>query len=254
MNTIKLTGFFILLLGFVFCFHTVNAQPDIIQAGFVEYEKKVNMHKWMEDNSWTRELKDRLPVYRTTYFNLRFDSARAVYKVGKEPAEDRWKNMWMQPNQEDNVTIQHFEKATYTAIKQVFEKKYLVQDSLIPIVWRITDETRTIAGFDCRKAVGKLYDSLYVVAFYTDQIALPAGPEIYHGLPGLILGLAFPRYYTTWFATRVELTIPKQSEFEISAGKSTKTTQAELMRTVKEVVQRWGTEEEKQRYFWSIVL
>jgi GLPGLI family protein len=33
--------------------------------------------------------------------------------------------------------------------------------------WRITDETRTIAGFECKKAVTKICDSVYVVAFYT---------------------------------------------------------------------------------------
>ena len=31
------------------------------------------------------------------------------------------------------------------------------------------------------------------------------GPELFTGLPGMILGLAIPRYYTTWFATKVEL-------------------------------------------------
>jgi GLPGLI family protein len=123
-------------------------------------------------------------------------------------AEDKWKNFWGMGNTEENVLYNNYETATTTRSKQVFEKKFLVQDSLVNIEWRLTNETLDIAGFECRKAVGKMFDSLYVVAFFTDQIVSSAGPEIYQGLPGLILGLAFPRYYTTWFATKVELTTP----------------------------------------------
>ena len=70
--------------------------------------------------------------------------------------------------------------------------------------WRITGERRTIAGFECHKAVGRIMDSVYVVAFYTDQIVTNGGPESFNGLPGMILGLAIPRINTTWFATKIE--------------------------------------------------
>ncbi|HSR40342.1 MAG TPA: GLPGLI family protein, partial [Phnomibacter sp.] len=119
--------------------------------------------------------------------------------------------------------------------------------------WRITDETRTIAGFDCRKAVGKMFDSLYVVAFYTDQIVTPAGPEQYNGLPGTILGLAFPRFYTTWFATKVELVQPKPDELKPPVAKATKINRKELMARVVNVFE-WGSEEERQKNFWNTVL
>src|SRR5690606_26879032 len=51
--------------------------------------------------------------------------------------------------------------------------------------------------------IGVIYDTIYVVAFYTDEILLRGGPEGFGGLPGTILGLAIPRYNTTWFATKV---------------------------------------------------
>ena len=73
------------------------------------------------------------------------------------------------------------------------------------IKWKIENETRKIAGWECRKAVGRIYDSVYVVAFYCPEIIPQGGPELFSGLPGMILGLAIPRYYTTWFATKIEL-------------------------------------------------
>ncbi|MGL1507608.1 GLPGLI family protein, partial [Vibrio parahaemolyticus] len=72
--------------------------------------------------------------------------------------------------------------------REVYERTYLVQDSVRQLDWRITDETRDIAGFECRKAVTKICDSVYIVAFYTDQIPVSAGPESFGGLPGMILG------------------------------------------------------------------
>jgi GLPGLI family protein len=232
---------------------SLHAQQKIITFGKIEYEKKVNMHKYIEDNSWSQEFKDRMPVYQVSYHNLIFDSTSSVFKAGKENPDDKWKSSWGGSTGEENITYQNFSAGSITALKQVFEKKFMVQDSLLDIEWRITDETRTIAGFDCRKAVGKMYDSLYVIAFYTDQIVTPSGPEQYNGLPGTILGLAFPRFYTTWFATKVELIAPKPEEIKAPVGKATKINRKELMAQVRNVY-NWGSEESRQKYFWNTVL
>lgn len=245
--------YFFLVIVFTVFYNSLYSQAKMVSFGKIEYEKKVNMHKFMEDNSWTRELKDRMPAYQVTYFNLFFDSTSSVFKAGKENPDDKWKSMSGQSGSEENVTYQNFNSGTITALKQVFEKKFLLEDSLLNIEWRITDETRTIAGFDCRKAVGKMFDSLYVVAFYTDQIVTPAGPEQYNGLPGTILGLAFPRFYTTWFATKVELVQPKPEEMKPPVTKATKINRKELMARVVNVFE-WGSEEERQKYFWNTVL
>lgn len=242
----------VLLLQAVVC--CSFAQARILSVGKIEYEKKVNMHKQLGDDSWTSEIKDRLPVYRTTYFDLLFDSTSSTFKAGREAPDDKWKSMWGQMDNADNVVHQDFAAGKTTALKQVFEKKFLIQDSLLNIEWRITDETRSIAGFDCRKAVGRFFDSLYVVAFYAEQIASPAGPEQYGGLPGTILGLAFPRYYTTWFATKVELINPKPDELKPPLNsKATRMNRRDLIKQVTNVF-KWGSEEEKQRSIWSIVL
>lgn len=247
---------FILVLPVIVCttFLPVYAvaQAIFVTKGKIEFEKKINMHKYIDDNSWTREFKDRMPVYQTSYFDLVFDSGVTVYKTGRVVADDKWKNMWSENSDEDVIKMD-YAGGIYTEFKQVFEKKFLVQDSMLKIDWRITDEYRTIAGFDCRKAVGRFFDSLYVVAFYTDQIPLAGGPEQYNGLPGVILGLALPRYFTTWFATKVEIVTPKPEEFNLPNGKAAKVSRKELMDQVVKVFE-WGSEEEKQKGFWNIIL
>ncbi|MDN5286375.1 MAG: hypothetical protein JWR38_2649 [Mucilaginibacter sp.] len=94
---------------------------------------------------------------------------------------------------------------TNTAItqKNVFEELFLVKDSTKRIKWKITGESREIAGYSCRRANGLILDSIYVVAFYTDEIPVSGGPESFTGLPGMILGVALPHENVTWFATKV---------------------------------------------------
>lgn len=84
------------------------------------------------------------------------------------------------------------------------DEKYLLSDSLENLTWRFTDEYRTIAGYECRRVNGATKDSLYVVAFYTDQIPVSAGPALTNGLPGMILGLIIPEMHIQYWATHVE--------------------------------------------------
>lgn len=60
------------------------------------------------------------------------------------------------------------------------------KDSLIDWEWKITRESQIIKGYLCKKAISEKFDSL-LIAWFTEEIPVNAGPEKYHGLPGLIL-------------------------------------------------------------------
>jgi GLPGLI family protein len=62
-------------------------------------------------------------------------------------------------------------------------------------------------------------DSIYVVAFYTDEIHVSGGPESFHGLPGMILGVAVPHENVTWFATKVTETVDSKNIVPPKKGK-----------------------------------
>src|SRR5688500_12403147 len=80
-----------------------------------------------------------------------------------------------------------------------------MEDSVSKIKWKLTADTRMIACYECRKAIGILADSIAVFAFYTDEIMISGGPEGIHGLPGMILGVGIPRLHATWFAAKGEV-------------------------------------------------
>ena len=119
------------------------------------------------------------------------------------------------------------------------------------IKWKITDETRAIAGFQCRRANALIMDSIYVVAFYTDEIITNGGPESFSGLPGMILGVAIPHEHITWFATKVYTeTIPEASVKPPVKGK--KITNANLLTTLQDRMKDWG--KWARRYILQIMI
>lgn len=102
-----------------------------------------------------------------------------------------------------------YENLKTNELKSIFElggQDVLIQDSLMNIKWKITDEYRNIAGYNCRRANGLVLDSVYVVAYYTDEIPVSAGPSCFRGLPGMILGVAVPELHYNMFATKVDMT------------------------------------------------
>jgi GLPGLI family protein len=185
----------------IFCFHALQAQ--FIKAGKIEYERRTNQHSFLEDeNMFDAMIKESMPKFAVTYNDLIFDEKTSLFKEGKEP--EHRKIHWS-INYITNIVFRDLEKGSRLTQKNIFGSEYLVQDSLLKVDWKITSEPRTIAGFECRKAVGRIFDSVVVIAFYTDEILASAGPESFGGLPGMILGLAIPRLHTTWYATKLEL-------------------------------------------------
>lgn len=214
-------------------------QANFIEAAKVEYEKVVNMHKLMDDgDDWFADFKKRMPALRKLYFDLYLAGNQSFYKPGKETIDDKY--MGWGDLTEGNHAYLNLAAGTVVHQKQIYEEKFLVSDSLLHIEWKLMDETRSIAGYECRKALGRFNDSLYVIAFYTDEILINAGPEGFHGLPGLILGVAFPRIHTTWFATKVERISDKELATIKAPTSGKKVNRNELMATVQNIVKRWS--------------
>lgn len=222
---------------------TATAQTNFVQYGRVEYEKKTNQHTPLEedaDNVWNAERMKAIPKFVTDVYELRFNNNKSVYKLARENPDNRYMMWGAKPNETDAI-VTDFTTGAISSQKDIFENTYLLKDSIRNLEWKIGNETREIAGFECRKAVTKICDSVYVVAFYTDQIPVSAGPESFAGLPGLILGLAVPRLYTTWFATKLELIEPTTTQLS-PAQKGKKVTRQQMLAELNKGMKEWGKE------------
>ncbi len=235
------------------CAIQLNAQAIFLGEGKIEFERKINVPRQFdveENDEWFKTYVSKLPKFYNSYFNLSFGDNKTVYRPGREGDNNRQVQWAIGPSKE-NVVIKDFNNQTITSNKKVFEETYLIHDSLPAIEWRITDEMRTIANFECRKAVGKICDSVYVVAFYTEEITISSGPESFGGLPGMILGIAIPRLYTTWFATKVEIVAPAAKDF-VAPTRGKKASQKEIEKTLQSAIKDWG--KEGQRNIWWVML
>jgi GLPGLI family protein len=157
--------------------------------------------------------------------------------MAKENPDNKYMVFGFKPSEID-FTIQNLNEELTVMKKSLFEKEYFIKDSLTKYEWKITGEIRDIAGFECKKAVTKICDSVVVVAFYTDQIIVKGGPESFHGLPGMILGLAIPRLSETIYATKLELISP---EIPIPVeGKSKVVKRNQITSDLKKGLEQWG--------------
>lgn len=237
------------ILAIVAALIALPATAQFTFQGKIEYERKSNVHRQLEDmmtdddeddnssRDWLSKIKSQVPKFKSTFFDYSFNQNAGFYKPGREV--DNPTKGWGSSPAESNEVYTDFTKGRVAANKQVFEQKYLIDDSMRVIDWKIMDEIRIVANYKCRKAVGRICDSVYVVAFYADDIPVSGGPEMFSGLPGMILELAVPRLYTTWIATKVEMIPPTPEEMKVPQ-KGKKVTQQKMHEDLMASISKWG--------------
>ena len=240
---------YILLTAVTLSFQSLQAQV-FIEKGMIEYEVNLNNHKALGTGTWAEMFKDKIPKLSTSYYQLTFDADKSIYVFNRKDEKTK-SPIGFGSDGEENVWFNDYAKEIFTQQKSVFGDTYILTDSLIKIDWKMTNESREIAGFNCRKAVGKLFDSVYVFAFYTDEIAVSGGPMSLHGLPGMIMGITIPRMFCSWVATKLEVNGVNYSKINAPA-KGKKKKAKELQETVVKATKDWGSW--GQQAVWNIFL
>lgn len=107
--------------------------------------------------------------------------------------------------------------------RELFNKTFVIEDSIRSLNWKISPETKTILDHTCRKATAQriqqgfrmimendqvkreqVTDTVSIIAWFTDAIPLFAGPEQYQGqLPGLILEMDINNGGTRYIAKEI---------------------------------------------------
>ena len=123
-------------------------------------------------------------------------------------------------------TIIDAAKGAITILKEYGEQKYMIK--LTPADWKDankkyenvsftqTDETKTIAGNTCKKAIGKLVDGTTFTVWYTTELA-PENKDFQYAtksLPGLAM-----EYETNLGSMKVTYTVSKISFAPVAAAK-----------------------------------
>jgi GLPGLI family protein len=195
-----------------------------VKEGKLIFERKINMHKMITDP----EMRRNIPEFRSEKFELVFNEQATVFKtLPNEDAPDPFANSGGGGTRGMGFMFRMPETNTYTDIasqmqyeaRSIFENEYLIIDTLKPNSWKLSDETKTIANYVCKKATtsvapmaftmrfgggdrrgggggrngdttkqaDKKPNEIQLVVWYTEAIPLSIGPDTYSGLPGAIL-------------------------------------------------------------------
>ena len=235
----------------------LNAQQFINKA-VIEYEVKTNIKKTMGNDSWDELLKDALPQFKTGYYLYTFADNKSIFKFDHWPPVLKIPD-YLKRNDEENVWYFDHANDKFSMQKTVFGSNFITEDTIPVIKWKIINESRVIAGFNCRKAEGVISDSVYVFAFYTDEITIPGGPCSISGLPGMILGVTIPRMYTSWIATKIMVNnVPVNNIKQVIAKKPF--TMATLKSTIKDRTKDWIRSDDPdsnkwmEQLMWNVLL
>lgn len=243
MKAIIITIISIFTGNFLFAQHA-----RIVTSGSIEFEKTVNMRAITKQEVGTNPSAGTIqsveqwnrthPQFKKLTSTLVFDHSKTLYTPNA--ASDDGSNFAGNPMAKQfNTNYTDLATGISTIQKDIYGNTYLLKDSTAKIKWKITGDTREIAGYTCRRANGLIHDSTYVVAFYTDKIWVSGGPESFSGLPGMILGVVLPHENVTWYATKVtDVAIPPAAIVPPKRGKVVNNT--ELLETLKKAMRGWG--------------
>ena len=210
-----------------------------------------------------------LPKSRTDKFELLFGNNQSLWKhadeeAGADEVSGNGMQIRMVAQGQNDVIFCDFAGARKTEQREMLERKFIVADSIRRLSWILSSETKTILGHPCRKATaqragrrtqmtmenGKIErkevaDTATIIAWFTPDIPVPAGPEVQGQLPGLILALDINDgrivYQATDLSPKADLTLIKEPTKgkKLSPDEYTKET-AKMMEELQKNIQAGG--------------
>lgn len=188
---------------------TLNLQAQT-KEGTILYERKVDMHSALSDES----MKAMVPQYQTSEFTLVFKDSITTYKaVPKDETPDPFDGgggnrimIRIGGPGDDGVTYKNLSSGKQLQENTLEDKKYIVSDTIKTPAWKLADETKTILNHVCKKATMTTERGTNIVAWYAEDMPVPAGPDRFSGLPGIVLLADADNGRMTFTATQIQPT------------------------------------------------
>lgn len=187
--------------------------------GKVVFERTVQMQIRIATNDGGNDeaIQNMLPKTRKDKFELSFANNTTIWKqMEEEPQDDMGSGQAVGGMQirmigagSDDVLYSQLETTRKVELRELGTKKFIVEDSIKPMNWKLSEETKTVLGHLCRKATSQkigtrmmmnmdngkmerkeIADTSYIIAWFASDIPVSSGPAEYQAqLPGMILEL-----------------------------------------------------------------
>jgi len=201
-------------------------------------------------------------------YTLEFDKGQSIYKKEEKLSAPQPNSSGFSISISSttaaggDILYKNIKENRYTSSNESYSKLFLVQDELQKHDWKLENETKNIGQYTCYKATKTITktvivssftsfsvndkksnkdddeekepetkeETVTITAWYTPQIPVGTGPDIYHGLPGLILEVNDGR--TTTICSKIVLNPKNKIEIK-EPKKGKKVNQSEFNAIVK---------------------
>jgi len=130
----------------------------------------------------------------------------------------------------NHTIFKNYPQGKITSTENIFKDYYKYEEPISLFNWIITNETKTISGYNCQKATATFAGRDYV-AWFTNEIPIADGPYKFNGLPGLIVKINDTKNHYEYKLTRFKKIT---GDIGIAERNYIKTTKKEFKKVKKE--------------------
>src|SRR5690348_8487552 len=130
------------------------------KEGKVLYERTTQLQ--INFPGGNEEMQRMIPRSRTDKFELSFGNNISLWKAAPQDNEDETLSgptpdgggmqIRIMAQGAHDVLFNNFEKGTRTEQRELMDKKFIIDDSIKPLKWKMTGETKSILNHNCMKA------------------------------------------------------------------------------------------------------
>lgn len=126
---------------------------------------------------------------KPSYYNLTLTPDESDFRVVDKVTNDQPSEggIVIKVSANNGITYKNLNEKVSIKATTSFNQDFLIMDSLKNYDWKITRESKEILGYEVRKAEALADSTTNLVAWYAPKLTYKNGPDVYGGLPGLIM-------------------------------------------------------------------
>lgn len=258
----KLFAITLLAMGSVFSTAAQQTQGKVVFERTVQMQIRIATN----DGGNDEDIQNMLPKTRKDKFELSFANNATLWKQMEDDEQEELAGgqavggmqIRMISAGSEDILYTQLQSSRKVELRELGTKKFIVEDSIKPMSWKLSEETKTLLGHVCRKATSQkvgtrmlmnmdngkmerkeIADTSNIVAWFASDIPVNSGPAEYQAqLPGMILELDINNGKTIYQALEIS---PKADIASIKEPKgSKKLTPAEFNKEREKMFEEMG--------------
>ena len=230
----------------------ISTFPSILIAqhneGRILFEETAKLElNFKSDDVDMEHIKSMMPTSNSSKKELIFTQKHSIYRAAKNDDSDENASF---ESESDGITIKfrrsgannelyaNHEEQTTMEKRDFMGRVFLVSGDKDKQKWKIGTESKEIAGYQCQQAILQ-NDSTEVIAWFTPQIQVSAGPSGYGNLPGMILEMNIDKGKRVIKASEINLGGEASSDI-VAPKKGKAVTKEKFQEIVKEKMKEMG--------------